>query len=329
VIASIPSPSSSGLSVGPLEVHFYGLMYVLAVLAAVLITVRRWEARGGSRETVYDVAIWGFPAGLIGGRLYFDITSWGEVPAHWWGPFAVWEGGLGIWGGIAAGTVVGIWRLRRAGVSVAEFMDAAAPALLVAQAIGRLGNYFNQELFGGPTSLPWAIEIAPATRPDGYAADATFHPTFLYEMLWNLSLAAFLVWLGNHRSHPTPGAVRALRHRLLGFPHRRGAAAGRPGSAHPRAAAQLLRRHAAHGRRRDLVRPHSGLATARATSRGAVAGRGRGRSRRLWSWLRRTGSGGARPSSRRNVRRRRAVDALSSCVAPTRCATLVIYPQGV
>ncbi|MEZ5077150.1 MAG: prolipoprotein diacylglyceryl transferase [Solirubrobacterales bacterium] len=205
MIASIPSPSSSGLSVGPFEVHFYGLMYVLAVLAAVLITVRRWEARGGSRDTVYDVAIWGFPAGLIGGRLYFDITSWGEVPAHWWGPFAVWEGGLGIWGGIAAGTIVGIWRLRRAGVSVAEFMDAAAPALLVAQAIGRVGNYFNQELFGGPTSLPWAIEIDSGNRPDGYAADATFHPTFLYEILWNLSLAAFLVWLGNHRRIRPPG----------------------------------------------------------------------------------------------------------------------------
>lgn len=205
MIASIPSPSSSGLSVGPFEVYFYGLMYALAVLAAVLITVRRWEARGGSRDTVYDVAIWGFPAGLIGGRLYFDITSWGEVPAHWWGPFAVWEGGLGIWGGIAAGTVVGIWRLRRAGVSVAGFMDAAAPALLVAQAIGRVGNYFNQELFGGPTSLPWAIEISPTNRPDGYAADATFHPTFFYEILWNLSLAAFLVWLGNHRRIRPPG----------------------------------------------------------------------------------------------------------------------------
>jgi prolipoprotein diacylglyceryl transferase len=203
--ASIPSPSSSGLSLGPFEIHVYGLMYVLAVAAAIFITVRRWEARGGSRELVYETALWAFPAGLIGGRIYFDITSWGEVPAHWWGPFAVWEGGLGIWGGIALGAVVGIWRLRRAGVSVAEFMDAAAPALLVAQAIGRVGNYFNQELFGGPTGLPWGLEIDPAHRPEGYAAYSTFQPTFLYEIVWNLSLAAFLVWLGHHRRIRPPG----------------------------------------------------------------------------------------------------------------------------
>jgi len=205
VIASIPSPASNGLALGPFELHVYGLMYVVALAAAVLITVRRWEAQGGSRETVYDVAMWGFPAGLIGGRLYFDLTSMSEVPAHWWGPFAVWDGGMGIWGGIAAGTVVGIWRLRRAGVSVAAFMDAAAPALLVGQAIGRVGNYFNQELFGGPSGLPWALQISPAHRPAGYADFATFQPTFLYELIWNVGLAAFLVWLGNHRRIRPPG----------------------------------------------------------------------------------------------------------------------------
>jgi prolipoprotein diacylglyceryl transferase len=180
-------------------------MYVVALAAAVLISVRRWEAQGGSRALVYDVAMWGFPAGLIGGRLYFDLTSSGEVPAHWWGPFAVWSGGMGIWGGIALGSAVGIWRLRRAGVSPAPFLDAAAPALLVAQAIGRIGNYFNQELFGGPTSLPWALQISPAHRPVGYASFATFHPTFLYELIWNLALAAFLVWLGHHRRIRPPG----------------------------------------------------------------------------------------------------------------------------
>jgi prolipoprotein diacylglyceryl transferase len=205
VTASIPSPSSGGFQLGPFEVHAYGLMYLLALAAAVLITVRRWEAQGGSRATVYEVALWGFPAGLIGGRLYFDLTSSGEVPAHWWGPFAIWDGGLGIWGGIALGTAVGVWRLRRAGVSVAQFVDAAAPALLVAQAIGRIGNYFNQELFGGPSSLPWALEISPAHRPAGYEGFATFQPTFLYELIWNLSLAAFLVWLGNHRRIRPPG----------------------------------------------------------------------------------------------------------------------------
>jgi prolipoprotein diacylglyceryl transferase len=204
-VAFIPSPSSNGFHVGPFLVHAYGLAYVFAVLAAVAITTRRWEAQGGDRALVQEVALWGFPAGLIGGRLYFVITSWNEVPSHWWGPLAIWEGGLGIWGGIAGGTLGGLWVLRRRGADLTAFMDAAAPALLVAQAIGRVGNYFNQELFGGPTTLPWGLEIDPAHRPDGYAADATFHPTFLYEIIWNLSLAAILVWLGHHRRIRPPG----------------------------------------------------------------------------------------------------------------------------
>jgi prolipoprotein diacylglyceryl transferase len=205
VIASIPSPSSSGIGVGPFEIHVYGLMYAIAVTAAVLIVRRRWRAQGGDPDLVYDVAIWAFPAGLLGGRLYFDITSFGEMPHTWYGPIAIWDGGLGIWGGIAAGAAVGVWRVHRAGVSVPAFMDAAAPALLVAQAIGRVGNYFNQELFGGPTSLPWGLEISPAHRPEGYLHYATFQPTFLYEIIWNLALAAFLVWLGHHRKIRPPG----------------------------------------------------------------------------------------------------------------------------
>ncbi len=205
MLASIPSPSSSSFQLGPFEIHVYGLMYVIALALAIIITVRRWEAIGGSRELVYDVAMWSFPAGLIGGRLYFDVTSSNLVPPHWWGPFAVWDGGMGIWGGVALGVAVGLWRLRRAGVSAAPFMDAAAPALLVGQAVGRIGNYFNQELFGGPTNLPWALQISPAHRPPGYAGYATFHPTFLYELIWNLSLAVFLVWLGHHRRIKPPG----------------------------------------------------------------------------------------------------------------------------
>jgi prolipoprotein diacylglyceryl transferase len=201
----LPSPSSNGLHLGPLFVHFYGLAYVVAVLAAVGITVRRWEAVGGKRELVYDVALFGFPAGVIGGRLYFLATSWNEVPSHWWGPFAIWKGGLGIWGGIALGTLAGIWVLRRRGANVPQFMDAAAPALLVAQAIGRIGNYFNQELFGLPSRLPWALEVSPAHRPAAYAQYAAFQPTFLYELIWNLLLAAALVWLGRRRSIRPPG----------------------------------------------------------------------------------------------------------------------------
>jgi prolipoprotein diacylglyceryl transferase len=201
----LPSPSHNGFDIGPLFVHAYGLAYVVAVIAAVTITAWRWEAVGGKRELVYDVALWGFPAGVIGGRLYFLATSWSEVPPHWWGPFAIWKGGLGIWGGIALGTLAGIWVLRRRGANVTLFMDAAAPGLLVAQAIGRIGNYFNQELFGGPSSLPWALKISPAHRPVGYAQYATFQPTFLYELIWNVLLASALVWLGRRRSIKAPG----------------------------------------------------------------------------------------------------------------------------
>jgi prolipoprotein diacylglyceryl transferase len=203
--ASIPSPSSGQIPIGPLSVHAYGLMYVLAVLAAILVTSRRWEARGGNRLLVQEVALWGFPAGLIGGRLYFDITSSGDVPDHWWGPFAVWDGGMGLWGGIALGVIGGIFVLRRRSIPVAEFLDVAAPALLVAQAIGRLGNWFNQELFGKPTSLPWGLRIDPDQRPPGYEQFSTFQPTFLYEILWDLTLAAVLVWVGRRFRIRPPG----------------------------------------------------------------------------------------------------------------------------
>jgi prolipoprotein diacylglyceryl transferase len=203
--AAIPSPSSNGIHLGPLELHAYGLCYVAAIIAAVLITRRRWEAQGGDRELPMQVALWGVPAGLIGGRLYYLATSWDQAPDHWWGPLAVWKGGLGIWGGIALGTLGGIWRLRRAHADVPRFMDAAAPGLLVAQSIGRIGNWFNQELFGRPTDLPWGLEIDPEHRPARYALDPTFHPTFLYEIVWNLTLAAFLVRLGQRRAIRPPG----------------------------------------------------------------------------------------------------------------------------
>ncbi|HEX2703770.1 MAG TPA: prolipoprotein diacylglyceryl transferase [Solirubrobacteraceae bacterium] len=205
MLASIPSPSANGFHLGPVFIHAYGLAYVAAVAAAVFITRRRWAARGGDADLVYDVALWGFPAGIVGGRLYFLATSWNEVPHHWWGPFAIWDGGMGIWGGITLGTLVGLWVLRRRGADIALFMDTAAPALLVAQAIGRIGNYFNQELFGGPTSLPWGLEISPVHRPPGYLQYGTFQPMFLYELLFNLLLAACLVWLGKRRTIRPPG----------------------------------------------------------------------------------------------------------------------------
>jgi prolipoprotein diacylglyceryl transferase len=205
LLAFIPSPSTNGIRIGPFFLHAYGLMYVIGVTAAILICRRLWEARGGSRELVYEVAMWGFPAGLIGGRLYFDITSFNLMPKHWWGPFAIWEGGLGIWGGILCGSLAGIWVLRRRGADIPAFMDAGAPAILVAQAIGRVGNYFNQELFGKPTTLPWGLEISLAHRPVGYTQFATFNPTFLYELIFDLALAGALIWLGNHGKIRHPG----------------------------------------------------------------------------------------------------------------------------
>ena len=206
----IPSPSISGFHIGSLEIHFYALMYLVGIALAIIITRRRWRAKGGDTDLVGDVAIWSVPAGIIGGRIYFDITTPMDIPHVWYGVFAVWSGGLGIWGGIALAAVVGAWRVRRAGASVAVFMDAVAPALLVAQAAGRVGNYFNQELFGKPTSLPWGVEISMAARIRSQipAADlkySTFQPSFLYELIFDLLLAAALVWLGHHRKVRPPG----------------------------------------------------------------------------------------------------------------------------
>ena len=141
------------------------------------------------------VAVWGVGGGIVGARLYHLATSWDQVPDEWWGPLAVWEGGLGIWGGIAGGVLVGGIVAKRAGASVTALLDAAAPGLLVAQAIGRIGNWWNQELFGEPTGRPWGLEIDPSRRPDDYLFNETFHPTFLYEGLWCLAAAGLLILL--------------------------------------------------------------------------------------------------------------------------------------
>jgi prolipoprotein diacylglyceryl transferase len=206
----IPSPSINSFSIGPLVIHFYALMYLVGIAAAVIITRRRWRAVGGDPDLVGDVALWSVPAGIIGGRIYFDITTPMDIPHVWYGVFAVWDGGLGIWGGIFVAALVGLWRIRRAGASGPLFMDAVAPALLVAQGIGRIGNYFNKELFGRPTSLPWGLEIPYQYRVSGgiparYLNAATFHPTFLYELIFDFAWAAVLVWLGHHRKIKPPG----------------------------------------------------------------------------------------------------------------------------
>ena len=208
----IPSPSANGFSVGPFFFHAYGIAYVFAVIAAIMVSRWGWKRMGGDPDLCYEVAMWGFPAGLIGGRIYFLITTPSQIPDHWWGPFAIWKGGLGIWGGIAAGAAAGLYiankRLSRPQLRL--FMDVVAPGLLCAQAIGRIGNYFNQELFGGPTKLPWGLEISRAHRvaelAPKYWNDTTFQPTFLYEIIWNLALAGFLVWLVQTRRVRAPGA---------------------------------------------------------------------------------------------------------------------------
>ncbi len=203
----IASPSADGFHIGPFFVHVYGLSYVVGVGAAIVMTGLLWKREGGDSKLPQEVALWAFPAGLIGGRIYFLITTPSQIPPHWWGPFAIWKGGLGSWGGIGAGVLVGVWRLRRHldWAQVRRFLDVAGPSILVATASVRVGNYFNQELFGKPTSLPWGLEISPAHRPPHYTQFATFQPTFLYEIIFNLAFAALLVWLAQTRRVRAPG----------------------------------------------------------------------------------------------------------------------------
>ena len=196
LIASIPSPDTSVVHVGPLTIHMYGVMLLLSIIACVVVTGIRWTRWGGDWDLVLRVAVWGVAAGIVGARLYHVLTSWSEVPHTWWGPFAVWKGGLGVWGGILCGTLAGAYVVKRSGQSVFLFMDAIAPGLLIAQGIGRWGNYWNQELFGKPSDLPWAVEIDPSHRPAGYELDSTFQPTFLYEFIWDLLAAGALILIG-------------------------------------------------------------------------------------------------------------------------------------
>ena len=204
-LAFIPSPSSGTIDLGPLTIHMYGLMLLLAIAACLTLTGYRWVKWGGDWDLVFRVAVWGVAAGIVGARLYHDITSWSEVPDKWWGPFAVWQGGLGVWGGILFGVLAGAWVVHRSGQSVRLFMDAVAPGLLLAQGIGRIGNWFNQELFGKPTDLPWALKIDPAHRPEGYFDHNTFHPTFLYELTYDLIGVAILLWIDSRFKIRRPG----------------------------------------------------------------------------------------------------------------------------
>jgi prolipoprotein diacylglyceryl transferase len=211
VIAYFPSPPRGVWHLGPVPIRAYALFIIIGIVAALLIGDRRWEARGGERGVIYDIALWAVPFGLIGGRLYHLATDWrtyfGEGGAGPAAALRIWDGGLGIWGAVALGGV-GAWiACRRRGIPLPAFGDAIAPGIVLAQAIGRLGNYFNQELFGRETTMPWGLEIFyrrdPAGFVDVHSLDGVstgqlamvVQPTFLYELLWNLLVFAVLIYL--------------------------------------------------------------------------------------------------------------------------------------
>ncbi|MEY3202724.1 MAG: hypothetical protein RLZZ629_6 [Actinomycetota bacterium] len=196
----IPSPSVSSLSVGPLTIHFYALCIITGIAAAIWIGRKRYANLGGNPDDVSEVAIWAVPFGIIGGRIYHVITS----PSLYFGSngnpidaLRIWEGGLGIWGAISLGAVGAYlyFKTHKTSLNFRQLLDSLAPGVIVAQAIGRIGNYFNQEVFGKPTELPWGLEIDSVNRPNGFESYSTFHPTFLYELLWCLVIAVLLIKL--------------------------------------------------------------------------------------------------------------------------------------
>ena len=204
--AYIPSPPADGISVGPLQLHFYGLLIAIAVLVAAWLAQRRWARLGGYPGTIVPIAFWAVVAGLIGARLYSVVTSWQQdTGGHFVQIFEIWNGGLGIWGGVAGGVLGGWLKARRMHVPLPPLFDVVAPTLALAQAIGRWGNYFNQELFGLPSKLPWAVRITDPSElanipakyqhlsATGTPLPGTFQPTFLYESIWDLATFGLLL----------------------------------------------------------------------------------------------------------------------------------------
>ncbi|MEU6241389.1 prolipoprotein diacylglyceryl transferase [Streptomyces sp. NPDC047024] len=193
-IAYIPSPSRGVLYLGPIPLRGYAFCIIIGVFVAVWLGNKRWVARGGRAGTVADIAVWAVPFGLVGGRLYHVITDYElyfSPGRNWVDAFKVWEGGLGIWGAIALGAL-GAWiGARRRGVAMPAYADAVAPGIAFAQAIGRWGNWFNQELYGRETHLPWALHI---TSSEGGRVPGYYHPTFLYESLWCVGVGFLVIW---------------------------------------------------------------------------------------------------------------------------------------
>jgi prolipoprotein diacylglyceryl transferase len=210
---SIPSPSSGVWDLGPIPIRGYALAIIVGIVAAIWIGERRWVARGGRPGEVQDLAVWAVPFGLVGGRLYHVATDHalyfgdGRNP---WTALYIWRGGLGIWGSIALGALGVVIGARLKGIKLLPVIDAMAPGVLVAQAIGRWGNWFNQELFGKPTDLPWGLEVSDSTAINaGYDPGTTFQPTFLYECLWDLGAFGFVIW-ADRRFRLGHGRVMAL-----------------------------------------------------------------------------------------------------------------------
>lgn len=197
VVASLPSPGFN--MIGPLRM--YGLCIALGVIAAVMISSKRWEARGGNPDDIGTIALWAVPAGVIGARVYHVATDWKKYQDNWIDAFKITQGGLGIPGGILFGVIVGIIVVKKKHLPVAPLLDVVAPAIPVAQAIGRLGNWFNQELYGRPTTLPWGLKIDAPVDAKGYPfpPGTLFHPTFLYEALWSLGVAGVLILIDRRR----------------------------------------------------------------------------------------------------------------------------------
>ncbi len=199
-LASIPSPSQGVWNLGPLPIRAYALCIVLGVVFAVWLGERRWRARGGLPGTITDLAVWAVPFGLIGGRLYHVITDYqlyfgADAQNPWYHVFFIWKGGLGIWGAVVLGGVGVAIACRRRGISVTAIADTVAPGIVIAQGIGRWGNYFNQELFGGPCDYSWCLEIEPG-RPGTVPGELTYHPAFFYEFVWTLLVGVLLILAG-------------------------------------------------------------------------------------------------------------------------------------
>jgi len=210
LIATIPSPSSGSIHLGPLRLNAYGLMIAIGVIVAVRIAGRRAQRTGvGNTEDISAIAMWAVPAGVLGGRAYHVLTDYQRFQGHWFDVIKVWQGGLGIWGGVTAGVAVGWWCAKRRGLDAWWIISCAAPAIAIAQAIGRWGNWFNQELFGRPTTLPWALKVSSSVAEKaGYAAGTTFHPTFLYESIGCVVLAWVLIRI-ERRLRPARGRLFA------------------------------------------------------------------------------------------------------------------------